>query len=536
MDDFALPLFESTRILKDNDLICIKKKRPNTIKLGSNGENSSDEEVAEIVEKQPVPVPVPTGMKLLANEEFEKDTGCYQSEPEEGEEEEEDHSEDVETTALSGKAESKKRKAFTKLRSSKRKKNKHTTEVSPVVCEGNKDSEEDVHAEHTTPSAKRFHRLDENGKGADPSHLPDKTQKLPSRSSRRKKAKRRWLREHSIVKNKNKELNQQQSSEKDDQQSPQNENTQSTKEENHIISTKHQQQGETSDVDDDVVPVVIRPGHIRFEPLGKDPAVQQNKKPVETFQWNGITSKKKGQKWGKEKVSYSRRYNNNDLNQEVSEMPTTEEEVPVNNCIDFDKLMPSSGLPKEGDVIAYRLVELTSSWCPEVSSFRVGKISQYDPETNKVTLESVPEHPVVFDKEVDEEVSTPQLDTSLYNEDGSLEVEFTALVDVRIVKKGNLDAAKSVTGMVNGTPVHDKDSVQHTTPNGNKKEKKDVPPPVNGDVNMWDEISEALSAKKALLSQEDGWQNHEISHKRSWSLRGSALGPTMAILRAQNEL
>lgn len=61
----------------------------------------------------------------------------------------------------------------------------------------------------------------------------------------------------------------------------------------------------------------------------------------------------------------------------------------------------------------------------------------------------------------------------------------------------------------------------------------------NGNVNMWDEISQVLSAKKAQLSQEDGWNKKESSRKNSWSykaLRGSALGPTMAILRAQNEL
>ena len=31
-----------------------------------------------------------------------------------------------------------------------------------------------------------------------------------------------------------------------------------------------------------------------------------------------------------------------------------------------------SSVPQEGDIIAYRLVELSTSWCPELSSFRVG--------------------------------------------------------------------------------------------------------------------------------------------------------------------
>jgi coilin len=61
----------------------------------------------------------------------------------------------------------------------------------------------------------------------------------------------------------------------------------------------------------------------------------------------------------------------------------------------------------------------------------------------------------------------------------------------------------------------------------------------NGEVNVWDEISQALNTKKAQLSQEDGWSKEESSGKNKWSyraLRGSALGPTMALLRAQNGL
>ena len=54
---------------------------------------------------------------------------------------------------------------------------------------------------------------------------------------------------------------------------------------------------------------------------------------------------------------------------------------------------------------------------------------------------------------------------------------------------------------------------------------------------MWEEISDALSAKKAQLTQEDKWNKKESSAKRSWShrtLKSSALGPTIAMLRAQN--
>lgn len=61
----------------------------------------------------------------------------------------------------------------------------------------------------------------------------------------------------------------------------------------------------------------------------------------------------------------------------------------------------------------------------------------------------------------------------------------------------------------------------------------------NGKVSAWDEISEALSAKKVELSKNNGWNQEESSGRKSWSyraLRGSALGPTMALLRSQKEL
>lgn len=61
----------------------------------------------------------------------------------------------------------------------------------------------------------------------------------------------------------------------------------------------------------------------------------------------------------------------------------------------------------------------------------------------------------------------------------------------------------------------------------------------NGEVNVWDEINEALTAKKAKLSLENGWSREESSGTRAWShraLRCSALGPTMALIRAQSGL
>lgn len=50
--------------------------------------------------------------------------------------------------------------------------------------------------------------------------------------------------------------------EKDGQQLP-------IKDNNGVVSEVHQQPDEESEAEDDIVPVEIRPGHIRFEPLRK---------------------------------------------------------------------------------------------------------------------------------------------------------------------------------------------------------------------------------------------------------------------------
>ncbi|XP_059448133.1 coilin isoform X2 [Corylus avellana] len=548
MDGFVLPPFESTCILKDKDIICVRRKGDtavDTIKAGEGLDSLGEKENAE---KQLVL----KGVKLLANEEFEKECGEY--------------ADDVQECTVS-----RKRKASEKLLSSKRKKNKVvTTHKCLVVTE---DDQNDVHVKEngglhhrrvspkksvrkhkssklsserdelsalesdeisndttkSTPHAKRFCQLQENGEeSVDVSHKPGETKKIPSRSARRKKAKRRWLREQ--VKVEKKKLLQGHTLKKDDEQSPVKGNQK--------VFEEHQQPDENSDEEDDIVPVVIKPGHIRFERLGKDRAIQQNQIPTENLQWHGITSKKKGQKWGIEKVASYKRNEWTSLNQESSEMLATEIETIANNPIDFDKLTPYTSVPKKGDVVAYRLIELSSSWTPELSAFRVGKISHYDPVSNRIKLVTVPEYPIDFEK-IAEEQSAAQADTSLYGEDGSLKINYSSLLHIRIVKHGNLDSsAKPVTGGVNEVPVDNGTALSGFSISNNNKETP-APARENGEVNAWDEISEALNAKKSQLSQEDGWSKEESSGKREWSyraMRGSALGPTMALLRAQNEL
>ncbi|KAK6242172.1 Coilin [Theobroma cacao] len=569
MDSFVLPPFESTCIFKDKDIISVKKKggkRTEIIKVG-DGLNSLEE--LEIVEQPPVN----TGVKLLASKEFDKQTGEYESEPEEDEQELEplENEEHVESTPIQNIV-SKKRKASEKLPRPKRKKSKlsragkspvsvdngndvhhkkskssHQRTVLPEEKVIGKDNPVDIQGEpeklsnpETDESSDddtnvgRFPQLQETGKGSVVvSQTTSEAKKPPSRSARRKKAKRRWLREQAIIEKE--KLPSKQLLGKDNQQSPAKENLE--------VSEEHLQPVGNSSVKDYVVPVVIRPGHIRFEPLETEDAeraVQQSQISVETFQWNGITSKKKGQKWGKEKTPFLKRNDDKSFSQVSTEMVAIEEKATITDDMDFDKLMPYSSLPKEGDFVAYRLVELSSSWTPELCSFRVGKISDYDAESNRIILTPVPEYPNASEKKIDEDESELQSDTSLYGEDGSLEIDYTSLIDVRLIKHGNSNAIISVAGGISENCAEDPNVLKNRQPNGSKEAALVSAPPLaqaNGVVNGWEEISQALSAKKVELSKEDGWSQTDSSGRSSWSyraLRRSALGPTMAFLRAQN--
>ncbi|XP_038892498.1 coilin isoform X2 [Benincasa hispida] len=577
MDGFVLPPFESVCILKDKDIVRVKKKKSKAISL-SDGNGLIETE--EFRERKPVD----KGVKLLADKEFENESNGYETQ---SEEDEPNATLPVKSVPVEKKV-SKKRKASKIIRNSKRKKNKRSpSEEFPTIVadvqHANEKREERNHLKSnllqkvlvskndstsssskceldtsssleiegrsnniikSTNNAERVDQLGAGGRHVELSDTAGDSKKGPSRSSRRKKAKRRWLRERA------------------------------QNEEQQLFETSLDQgasQNDDVDMDDDTVPVVVKPGHIRFEPVGKvitDQARQQkqNHFPKETLHWNGITNKKKGQKWGKEKTPSWKRNNSNNCTGEPLQLPSSETEqpktpvpvagpinfdgeplqlpsseteqpktpVPVAGPINFDELQPCTGLPQEGDLIAYRLIELSSTWTPEISSFRAGKVSWYEADSNRIMLIPVPEYPLPVKKEIEED-SELHLDTTPYGEDGSLKIDFASLVDLRLIRQGNLDSSRTA---VNQEIISTKQTVESSKLvqiNGDANDTRQG----NGKVSAWDEISEALSAKKAELSKNDGWNQEESSGRRSWSyraLRGSALGPTMALLRAQNEL
>nr|XP_043639047.1 coilin [Erigeron canadensis] len=575
MEGFVLPPSESARILKDNDIICVKRKG---VALGEVIEGAVTCNLLELNGMEPVE----NGVLLLANEEFDKETGGYQSDSEDAEEEK------LEVEPSPKDKASKKRKVSPKLHSSKKKRKRSlmTDGVEDEVAteDGNSNKDECLPTKNirkkskpnqekksagsetiTVKGTSKVKRKKKQGLGVvndaedevmidefvkvnnreevrQESAAPDVAKKVPSRSARRKKVKRQWRRELAknsqnpdthlepeIVKAENKEANGHPDELLKQDQVP------AKLVDKNII--KQEESNGNGNMDTELVPRVVRPGHIRFEHLDQDEDAREIEVPNVPFQWNGITSKKKGQKWGIEKFSTSQQ----DESQIATKGPSTklpeDTSVPLVGFSDFDHL-PLCSSPKEDDVIAYRLLELSSSWTPELSSFRVGKISHYN--GNVIVLKPVPEYPIVVDK-TDEDEDGP--DNSLYKEDGSLETKFEALVDVRSFKRSNSDARIAVANGVNPNPQGDDKDVASKLLSISNNNKTHLPKDPNQEVmnkegNTWDELKQALIAKKAELQGMNAEMKKD-SGRNKWSyraLRGSALGPTMAMLRSSNNI
>ncbi|KAE9454151.1 hypothetical protein C3L33_13945, partial [Rhododendron williamsianum] len=502
MDDFVLPPFESTSILKDKDVIRVQRKgrRLRDVVKVDNGLNLSEDK--GIVEKQPVITCAP----LSVNEEFGKETGGYQIEA--GEEED--------TLLINnpsgGNAVSKKRKASKKLQSPEKKKKRtvaprdlendfqmeHNESFNDdgLPCGKSVDKKQKVSDVRSEPQraststngdrnndnveplskSKRFGKLQENGEACgDVPHTSDGTKKVPSRSSRRQYARRRWLKE---LKAEKKELD------------------------------RLQQDGEAGGeiaADDETVPLITRPGYIRFEPLGQ-PAQQslvsvETKDELrvvyllcagldETLQGNRITSKRRGTKWGRENFASSGRHDDKASNKEHFQMMTTDKGEPPNATVDFDELAPLNRLPMEGEVIAYRLVELSSSWSPKLSTFRIS---------------------------------------------------FMSLIDVRVMNNGNSDPPKASSGWTKKAPI-----VNEARSAGPSNNYKQTHAPIEGthapieenEVSVWDKHVQAQSAKKAQVIHVNSRSNENSGSRPSTSRasRNSALAPSMALLRARNAM
>ncbi|XP_020403259.1 coilin isoform X7 [Zea mays] len=340
-----------------------------------------------------------------------------------------------------------------------------------------------------------------------------------------------------------------------------------------------------SETSDEIVPVVVRPGHIRFEPAGREPDKSPAKELQGTFQWSGTLSKKKGQKWG---INSSNKKNadvgyhagiagsNTEVNNLVMDIKVTEngfcavsnrridegsnvemssvkavanEEKSRGVPFDFESLYPLTQLPKEGDLIAYRLVELSSMLCPELSSFRVGKVVLYDPISLRIILLPVQEYPITTEENEDKDEPDMLVDLSPYKEDGSLEIEYSSLLDVRLLKgiepvPGAFSTPLAETCNEVGSALAKGRPVTLHKNEGNIESQKSplVANNTNGKEHKLGKSEKTVWEKNdepgdEVDVQQNGWGTWKQNSTSAWSyraLRSSALGPTMALLRGKN--
>nr|XP_010912949.1 coilin [Elaeis guineensis] len=558
MDEFVLPSFESTCIFKDKDVIRVKRrcgKQKQVIEI----HDAYCTKDSEIMDKQPIL----SNNKLLTIKDSQDNSGGYRSKNEKDRCALEENVILKQTPSSEGTNSNKKRKQSDKPQNSKRKKIKVTSPEMPITTTA---QDEHVQAEQNQSSSRKKNHQESldrtakssNGDGSsgtpiapqndvcvrkktssvstekrhDPlegnhqmktcTYADSSTRKFPSRSARRKKAKKQWQRKMRQMANHQREKDLQ-------SQEPANEIDRT--------SAKHQAVDEITEADDEVVPIVVRPGHIRFEPLDATQSKLQSNGPVETLQWNGTTSKKKGQKWGREKT-LSRKNEDDSCTGASNGKTVAEEGKHVDGHIDFESLYPLTRRPEEGDVLVYRLVELSSSWCPELSPFRVGKVSLYDSISKKIVLVPVPEYPLFSNEKNDPDELSQQPDISHYKEDGSLEIEYPSLLDVRLLKPNESETEDVHT--LQGERTMAAALLNNWEASfARSNATKTVTPPERKPNMGWEQIEQALTEKKAELQQNNGWgswTSNENTSTTSWSyraLRGSALGPTLALLRGK---
>uniref|UniRef100_J3NCQ7 Coilin n=2 Tax=Oryza brachyantha TaxID=4533 RepID=J3NCQ7_ORYBR len=603
MDGFTLPPFESTCIFRNNDIVRVKQKISKKIAQHNDGHCIED---PEVVEKQPLRID-----DEMLTIEYEKDDDSNQQDVQYN------HQNGDNTTSHFNTQNGNKilkRKCQDGERetpgTSRKKKLKVTNTGKHTGCSNEDKAHQDqdrcgskklkspstddankvMQAEATVtlekeqkPERDNQSKLNNETKEAECNTQGD-TKKV-SRSARRKKFKRQ-LRQKAKEQLKEKVQCQEQqivadcpsSNKRDVSLSPsRNQNNSS------LPFVRQEADEEESDTSDDIVPVVVRPGHIRFESPGTGPDKSPVKEVQTTFQWSGTTSKKKGQKWGMNNsnkknsdANYHGRItgtetevnfhaavnktNDNDFgvtnNQKVgesshagsaSEKTVAEKGKSSSEPLDFESLYPLTRLPKEGDLIVYRLVELSSTWCPELSSYRVGKVLIYDHISLRIILLPVTEYPFTAGEKIGEDKSEMLEDMSPYNEDGSLEIEYASLLDVRLLK--DTDSVQSAVttplketstkgGSLVQKPANNVDNSKGKIHSQNLPNYSKDPEAIQEKTRktIWEENGEASNDEPAV--QENGWGAWTPNASTSaWSyraLRSSAIGPTVAFLRGNN--
>ncbi|XP_038886784.1 coilin-like isoform X4 [Benincasa hispida] len=404
MDGFVLPPFEPTSILKDKDIVRVKKNEDNV---------SVVDQMAHMMEGQPADVYV----QLLANEKLvKKKTVC------------------------------RKRRALKTLHSSKIKKNKvaPTSKCLQFRTGHNGRFQQEVFLSEKSLVKKHKSSTGHTDTNDSNKQKASKLQKFSPPA----KDKRQMMRKH--VKTQ-KEKVQQQRVEKRNGKLP---------DENYFEDSE--QLAGSSD-DEEIVPVVIRPGHVRFLPPGQVPVeanqiVHPAQASMDTIQLNGITIKnvrKRGKRKSSSRMSDCKNYEGQSSKLQARKGSATK------NCpIDFNKLKPCASLPKAdySSLVDIRIVDKKNSVGFEAATGRISEASATKQSWNKW----------------ENNTTAPKQSWNKWAE--------------------NHDH--------HGAPKQSwKKWENHSSGRGNGKE------------NAWDEILQAFSAKKANLSNEVQWRTGE---KKAW--------------------
>ncbi|CAK9258175.1 unnamed protein product [Sphagnum jensenii] len=449
MGGFALPPSQPASLLQDEDLISVKQKRlllrsQELINVGLIGER---EKFVSGIQHG--------GVNLLAPEEFEKETGGYQSGDEGGSEPSLNMGIDIQfkdpeaRLSKSKEFSSKKRKRALRTTSADAKgvkmdeghesRKKKSSKKEKQVDDSKRTAlqqagfEDDLVTDLKPETKKRKRKKmvgAEDGCEADSSKLQVDAKK-PSRSARRKKAKRMWLREQAKVNPLLSDLFWWLEKE------VQEEHVLDNKSLDLMIKTPEVR--DEMEAEEERLPVMVAPGHIRFEPCdGGTACTLPLQCPFPVFHFsNDIRNKRQGQGWGQEKQSD--KYVDKKKTFVEDPQQGSEPNIHPSKQRSFEGFPLLNGTPQIGDILAYRLVELTHSWTPEISPYRVGKVSGFGGSLGNLMLVPVAEYPLHEYSEDEGEEFAQQEDIYLppYNPDGSLEVELSALMEVRVLEKGS---------------------------------------------------------------------------------------------------
>ncbi|KAH7288247.1 hypothetical protein KP509_31G019000 [Ceratopteris richardii] len=371
-----------------------------------------------------------------------------------------------------------------------------------------------------------------------------------SRSTLRKKAKRRWRREHlgsgaqAICKSEG------------DLAKPISEKGDA---ERTCVSLANKREDD-GDAEEERLPRVVRPGHIRFQASEEDDDdhFESQTTPLPSLGWTSGISKRKGQSWGQERT-----------NRGYSSFQITASEGMDNDAhyLTVETLPALEGEPQPGDVIAYRILQLTSAGCPELSEYQVGEVLEFESQSGRLKLTDVAKYKV------------HKLNDFNPYEDGVLETDTSCLAEILLVERTSNKTSEKLESInqANTQTISEKANTNLKSDNAVGSDSMDVSNALlvasttESPVAGWAEISEALQRKREELenkgtkgvasvpfkngdSQEQGsggiiaMDTEKVNTKdrdglvvrkpltdgHRWHRRAGGLGSTMAFLRSQN--